>query len=78
MELLPYTPLPWEAWIQVIPLYSRNLANGDDAFNVRIMFGKMLNAKNALQFEYQREFKDQRSLQHMIRIAGLTSCDDVA
>jgi hypothetical protein len=68
-EAILVAPLPRDAWIQIIPLYSRNLVNGDHALNVRVMLGKMLNTKNALQFEYQREFVNQRSLQNMIRIA---------
>ena len=53
----------------MIPLYSTNLVNGDHSMNVRAQFGKMLNRKNAVQLEYQRELISERSVQHQIRIA---------
>jgi hypothetical protein len=69
IEIVSVVPLPHDAWLQVIPLYSSDFVTEAQSANLRLQFGIMLNARNAFQAEYQREFVSQRSMQNMIRVA---------
>jgi hypothetical protein len=67
-EVITVIPLPDRQYLQVVPSYRQMVkGNVSKAFNVRVIYGKMLNPRLAFQASYMQEFVNRDALRSVLR-----------